>query len=242
MSRFAILAYGVFCYVMFLGIFVYAIGFIGNFIVPVSLDSAPRGTLINAVIVNLLILAVFAIQHSGMARPTFKQWWTKYIPEPIERSTYVLCSNLAMILFYWQWQPMEGVVWDIQNGVGRVALTFVFACGWATILATTFLINHFDLFGLRQVWLHFRGQSYTQLEFGAPGLYRYVRHPLYVGWLMVFWGAPTMSSAHLLFALATTGYILFAIQLEERNLVDFLPGYANYRSRVPMLVPKFPSK
>ena len=236
-KRFAVLAYGLTAYLMFLGVFVYAIGFIGNFLVPTTLDAPKQGSLTMALVVNCLLLTAFAVQHSGMARPSFKKWWTKIVPKPIERSTYVLFSNIAMILLFWLWQPMGGVVWQVENEVIRIFVYVMFACGWVTILYSTMLISHFDLFGLRQVWLYFQQKPYTQLEFRVPGLYRFVRHPLYVGWLIVFWAAPTMTIAHLMFASITTIYILVAIRLEERNLVDALPGYSEYQKQVPMLCP-----
>ncbi len=236
-KRIAVLAYGSACYVMFLGVFLYAIGFIGNFAVPTTLDAPLQGSIGMSILVNLFLLTVFAVQHSVMARPTFKSWWTKFVPEPIERSTYVLFSNVAMILLFWLWQPLGGQIWNIEIAVLRGVVYGLFGFGWLLVLYSTFLINHFDLFGLRQVWLYVRGVEYTQLKFRVPTLYRYVRHPLYVGWLIVCWATPTMTIAHLLFAAVATAYILVAIQLEERNLVDLLPGYAKYRSQVPMLVP-----
>ena len=235
--RFAIFAYGLICYLMFLGVFLYAIAFLCNLGVPNSIDSASRSPIAIAVIVNCLLLVAFAVQHSGMARPTFKRWWTTIIPEESERSTYVLASNIVMILLFWLWQPMGGVVWDIQNTVARALMYGLFAAGWALVLYSTCLLNHFDLFGMRQVWLCYRGEPYSTLEFRAPSLYQYVRHPLYVGWLTVFWAAPTMTVSHLLFAVVTSVYILVAIQLEERNLTELLPGYAAYREKVPMLIP-----
>jgi len=238
MSRFLILAYGLFSYAVFFLTFLYALGFIGNFAVPRTMDSPPIVPLGNALLVNLGLLGLFAIQHSVMARPAFKRWLTRLIPEPAERSTYVLMSSLALILLFWLWQPMGGMVWDVQHPVGRALLYGLYGFGWALVLVTTFLINHFDLFGLRQVWLHFRGRPYTPLSLRAPGPYRLVRHPLYVGWLCAFWATPSMSIAHLVFAVMTTVYILIAIRFEERDLVEALPGYAEYRERVPMLVPR----
>lgn len=238
MRRIAFFCYGIFCYIMFLGVFVYAIGFIGNFGVPKSLDSEPQGPVFSAVVVDCLLLGLFAVQHSLMARPSFKRWWTQFVPQPIERSTYVLFSNLAMIALFAFWQPLGGSVWKVENGVGQTAMIALFACGWLLVLYSTILLNHFDLFGLRQITLYLRGESYTHLPFGEPSLYRYVRHPLYVGWLSVFWFAPTMTASHLLFAVATSVYILCAIQLEERNLAELLPGYSEYKRRVPMLVPR----
>jgi protein-S-isoprenylcysteine O-methyltransferase Ste14 len=166
-----------------------------------------------------------------------KAAWTRIVPTPVERSTYVLFSSLALLLLFWKWQPMGGVVWNVENNSGRLALNALFAAGWLTVLVATFLINHFDLFGLRQVGLHLLGRPYAPLKFGTPGLYRIVRHPLYVGWLLVFWSAPVMTLAHLVFAIATTAYIFIAIQFEERDLVRFHAEYAEYRGRVPMILP-----
>jgi protein-S-isoprenylcysteine O-methyltransferase Ste14 len=189
-------------------------------------------------LINLGLLTVFALQHSVMARPAFKRMITRFIPEAAERSTYVLMSSLALILLFFCWEPMGGVVWSVQHPVGRELLYGGFAFGWFTVLVTTFLINHFDLFGLRQVWKFFRGQPCTSLKFVTPGLYKHVRHPLYVGWLFAFWCTPQMTLAHLVFAVVTTAYILVAIQLEERDLTAAHPEYAAYKSRTPMLVPR----
>jgi protein-S-isoprenylcysteine O-methyltransferase Ste14 len=236
-NRIMTFLYGVFCYVVFLASFFYAIGFIGNLGVPKSIDSGEQMSFLKALGINTALLGLFAAQHSIMARQWFKRAWSRIVPPPVERSTYVLFSSLATLLLFWKWEPMGGVVWNVENGVGRVALYSLYAAGWGIVLAATFLINHFDLFGLRQVWLHLIGRPYRQLEFRTPGLYRYVRHPLYVGWLLVFWSAPKMTIAHLVFAVATTGYILIAIQFEERDLIRFHAEYAEYRRRVPMLVP-----
>ena len=238
MRRVIAFSYGVVAYAIFFGTFLYAVGFVGNILVPKSIDSAAQGPLGTALLINVLLLGVFAVQHSVMARPTFKRWWTKYVPVPVERSTYTLLSSLALILLFWQWRPIGGVVWEVDGTVGRAALYSVFAFGWLLVLISTFLINHFDLFGLRQVWLYLRGREYTQLEFGTPWLYRHIRHPLYVGWFCAFWGTPTMTVTHLVFAIATTSYILVAIQFEERNLVEVHPEYASYRRQVPMFVPR----
>ena len=239
-KRIAAFVYGAICYVAFLGTFLYAVGFVGNLLVPKSMDSGREGPLAVALAVNLGLLGLFAVQHSVMARPQFKRAWKRVIPEPIERSTYVLASSVALILLFWQWRPMGGMVWEVEAPVGRLLLQAVCAAGWLTVLTSTFLINHFDLFGLRQVWLYLRGVPYAPIAFRTPGLYRWVRHPLYVGWLLAFWATPTMTAAHLVFALATTGYILTAIQLEERDLVDAHgDSYRRYRQRVPMLVPRF---
>jgi protein-S-isoprenylcysteine O-methyltransferase Ste14 len=242
MRRIVVFTYGVTCYLIFFSTFLYAIGFVGNFLVPKSLDSAPEMTLGQALLVNVGLLGLFALQHSIMARPAFKRWWTKFVPPPVERSTYVLFSSLALLLLFWQWQPMGGIVWQMDDTIGRGILYSLFAFGWLLVLVSTFLINHFDLFGLRQVYLYLRGREYTPLTFGTPGPYQYVRHPLYVGWLFAFWATPTMTVAHLVFALLTTAYILIAIQLEERDLLAAHEAYAEYRRHVPMLVPWFFTK
>lgn len=236
-SRIAAFLYGVVCYAAFLVTFLYAVGFIGNFGVPKSIDSGPRWPFSQALAINLALLGLFAIQHSVMARQWFKNAWTRIVPQVVERSTYVLLSSVALLLLFWKWQPMGGVIWTVDSTYGELALDFLYAAGWLIVLAATFLINHFDLFGLRQVWLNLRGQAYTSLKFRTPGLYRYVRHPLYVGWLLVFWSAPVMTSAHLFFAFATTAYILIAIQFEERDLVRMHAEYAEYRRQVPMILP-----
>jgi protein-S-isoprenylcysteine O-methyltransferase Ste14 len=239
MHRIGVFVYGVLSYVLFLATFLYAVGFVGGFGVPRSLDSTATGPLGVALAVDLLLLAAFALQHSVMARPAFKAWWTRTVPPPAERSTYVLASSLALLLLFWQWRPLGGVVWQVESAAAQVVLYALFAGGWLTVLISTFLINHFDLFGLRQVWLYLRGEPYRPLAFGTPGPYRYVRHPLYVGWLLAFWSTPTMTAAHLLFAVMTTAYILIAIQLEERDLVAAHgERYAEYRRSVPMLIPR----
>ena len=241
-GRISILLYGVVSYVVFLATFLYAIGFIGNFWVPKSIDGVHGVPLTQALLTNLALLCLFAVQHSVMARPAFKRWWNRFVPEPAERSTYVLFSSLALSALFALWEPMGGVVWDLESPSARVLVHGIYAVGWLLILVATFLINHFDLFGLRQVWLHARGVAYQPLRFGTPWLYRHVRHPLYVGWLLAFWAAPTMSAAHLVFALATTAYILVAIQFEERDLLAAHPEYAGYQREVPMLVPRLVQK
>ena len=237
-KRVAFFIYGVLCYIIFLATFLLAIGFIGGFGLPVTLDSPGTGSLATAILIDVGLLGLFAVQHSIMARRWFKERWTRIVAPPIERSTYVLLSSLALLLMFWQWRPLGGVVWSVEHPVGRAILWSLFAVGWTLVLVSTFLINHFDLFGLRQVWLAFRGRPYTSLVFRTPGPYRLVRHPLYVGWLFAFWMTPTMTFAHLLFAIMTTGYILVAIQFEERDLIHFHGGaYEQYRERVPMLIP-----
>jgi methanethiol S-methyltransferase len=237
MKRFIVFVYGLASYAVFLGVFLYAIGFIGNLWVPKSMDSPREVGLLQALLVDLGLLGLFAVQHSVMARPAFKRWWTRVIPEAAERSTYVLFSSLALIVLFYAWQPIGGVVWAVESSAATHAFHLAYAAGWALLLYCTFLIDHFDLFGLRQVWLHLRGRPYTPVPFRTPWLYRQVRHPLYVGWLMIFWATPVMTLAHLLFAIMTTGYILVAIQFEERDLIAAHPEYADYRRQVPMLVP-----
>jgi methanethiol S-methyltransferase len=232
-------AYGIVSYGVFLGAFVYAIGFIGGFLTPTRLDGVARRPLLQALAIDLGLLGVFAIQHSVMARPAFKRWWTRFVPEPVERSTYVLLSSLALVALFLWWEPIGGIVWDAPAGLARDGVIALYLLGWALLLYSTFLIDHFDLFGLKQVWRRLTGQSYRPPQFYTPGLYKLVRHPLYVGWLTIFWAVPTMTIAHLVFALATTAYILIAIQLEERDLVSaFGDTYVSYRRRTPMLVPR----
>jgi protein-S-isoprenylcysteine O-methyltransferase Ste14 len=237
-KRLSIFLYGVVSYAIFFGTFLYALGFVGNFAVPRTLDGTPTSSFTTALLVDLGLLGLFAIQHSVMARPAFKRWFTQVVPESAERSTYVLLSSLALIAMFAWWQPLGGMVWAVTDPTARGVLWGFFAFGWLLVLVATFLINHFDLFGLRQVWLQLRGRPYTHLTFGTPGPYRLVRHPLYAGWLFAFWATPTMSVSHLVFAIATTGYILIAIQFEERDLVAHLgKPYQDYRERVPMLIP-----
>jgi len=233
----AILTYGVISYLVFFASFLYAIGFIGGFGVPTTLDGPREIGLTSALLSNLGLLTLFALQHSIMARPAFKRWWTNIIHPAVERSTYVLLSSLALIAVFIWWQPLGGSIWQIENPIARTAMYTGFACGWVIVLWSTFLINHFDLFGLRQVWLAFKEQPYSELKFVMPWLYSIIRHPLYFGWLMVFWFTPEMSAAHLLFALITSAYIFIGIYLEERDLRAAHPGYAQYQSEVPMIVP-----
>ena len=241
MRRTFIMAYGMSAYALFLVSMLYAIGFIGGFVTPTKLDGLRQGSVAAALAVDMGLMALFAVQHSGMARPAFKRWWTRFVPEVAERSTYVMLSSLALMILFWFWQPIGGVVWEIEAMAGQAILYAVFAVGLLIVLLATFLINHFDLFGLRQVWLHFRGRPYTELRFATPVLYRLVRHPLYVGWLLTFWATPRMTLAHLLFASVLTAYILVAIRWEERDLTALHPEYFSYRQHVPMLIPRWPS-
>jgi methanethiol S-methyltransferase len=238
LRRTSIFIYGVVSYAVFFGTFLYAIGFVGDFLVPRTIDGAPRVGLTTALLTDLGLLLVFALQHSVMARPGFKRWLTRFVPEPAERSTYVLTSSVALIALFALWQPLGGTIWEISDPAWRGVMYGLFGFGWGLVLISTFLINHFDLFGLRQVWLQLSGKPYTQLKFGTPGPYKLIRHPLYLGWFFAFWFTPVMTATHLLFALATTGYILIAIQLEERDLVAALgDDYRHYRERVPMIIP-----
>lgn len=243
MKRSLVFAYGTVCYVIFLATFVYAVAFVGNIGIARTIDGASGVPFGQALLINSLLLGVFAVQHSVMARPAFKRWWTRFVPKPAERSTYVLFSGAALLVLFHAWQPMGGTIWEVRDQVGQGVLYGLFAFGWLLVLASTFWINHFDLFGMRQVWLYLRGREYTPLAFTTPWLYRYVRHPLYLGWLFAFWATPMMTAAHLVFAVATTTYILAAIQLEERDLVAAHgEAYAEYRKRVPMLIPGFGRK
>ena len=238
LGRVTTFVYGVLCYLIFFGTFLYAIGFIGDVMVPKSIDSGRTAPLTEALLINAALLTLFAVQHSTMARPWFKKMWTRVVPKQVERSTYVLLSSLALILLFTLWQPIGGVVWKVEQPALRAVLYGLFGLGFLLVLISTFLINHFDLFGLRQVYLYLRGKEYTQLRFGTPILYRHVRHPLYLGWLFAFWATPTMTIAHLVFALATTAYIFLAIQFEEKDLIDvYGDDYKRYKQTVPMIVP-----
>ena len=238
LHRTFLLLYGLVAYAAFLGTINYATCFVGNFLVPKTIDGVPTVPLGQALLTDAGLIGLFALQHSVMARPFFKRWFTRIIPAAAERSTYTLASSLALLVLFRFWQPVGGVVWQVDHPVGRILLHGGFAFGWLLVLATTFLINHFDLFGLRQVWLNFTGRRYTAVRFTAPGPYRLIRHPLYFGLLFAFWCTPAMTVAHLFFALMTTGYILVGIQLEERDLQAVHPEYADYKRRTPMIVPR----
>lgn len=236
-ARLFTLGYGVVSYLFFLVVFVYAIGFVANTGVPRGIDGPRDGSLAAALAIDAALLTLFALQHSVMARPAFKRAWTRVVPAAVERSTFVLFASAALALLFWQWRPLGGVVWDVTAPAARLTLTAVSLAGWLTVLVTTFLIDHFELFGLKQVWTAFRGRTGTAPAFVTPAIYRVVRHPLYLGFIVAFWAAPTMTLTHLFFAVMTTAYILVAIQFEERDLIVAHPEYAAYRRRVPMLVP-----
>ncbi|MCM3901779.1 MAG: isoprenylcysteine carboxylmethyltransferase family protein [Pyrinomonadaceae bacterium] len=237
-ARTAAFLYGLVCYLIFLVTFLYAIGFVGNLVVPKSIDSGPGVPLIEALLINTLLLSLFAIQHSVMARQWFKRAWTKIIPQPLERSTFVLLASLVLALLFWQWRPMQAVIWDVQNPTGRIVLQALFWMGWGGVLFSTYLIDHFSLFGLRQVYLYLKGLPDEPTSFKTPALYRVVRHPLYLGFVVAFWSAPRMTLGHLFFAAVCTAYIVLAIQFEERDLMEFYGDrYRKYRTQVSMLLP-----
>ena len=238
MGRVLALVYGVAAYLVFFGTILYAIGFVTGIFVPKTIDTGVAGSAGAAIVINVLLLSLFAVQHSVMARKQFKRWWTQFVPASIERSTYVLLSSLALILVFWQWRPIPAMVWEVSNPTLAAALTGLSLMGWVLVFLSTFLINHFELFGVRQVILNLMGRDGGETKFRTPLLYKMVRHPLYLGFIIAFWAAPVMTVGHLLFALVTTAYILVGIALEERDLIEhFGDEYRRYRERVSMLVP-----
>jgi protein-S-isoprenylcysteine O-methyltransferase Ste14 len=239
MKRWVFYTYGVTCHLLFFATFAYLLGFVGNVWMPKTIDSSPSGSIATAVAIDLPLIAAFGLQHSIMARPAFKRIWTRIIPQPIERSTYVLASCLVTFVLVWQWQAVDVAIWDVRHPVARSLLWGLFATGWLLVPAASLMIDHFDLFGTRQVWLCLRGRDYTELPFRTPMLYSRIRHPLYVGWATALWATPTMTLGHLLFAAALTTYMALAVRFEERDLVNYFGRrYEDYRRRVPMFVPR----
>lgn len=241
MKRSLVLLFGVLSYVVFFFTFLYQIGFVEGMVVPKAMNNGAAVSVAQAVVINLVLLSLFAIQHTIMARLVFKRWWTKIVPKPIERSVYVLLASLLLLLMNWQWGPLPKHIWHVQGSGGRMALYAVSFAGWGLVLYATFLINHFDLFGLRQVWLYFKGCEYTEVEFKETVLYSWVRHPIMLGFIIAFWATPDMTQGHLLFAAVTTAYILVGIQVEERTLLAIHgEDYQRYRERVSMIIPMPP--
>jgi methanethiol S-methyltransferase len=235
MGRMLALLYGIGSYLIFFVTFLYAIGFVGNIVVPKSIDSGPEGAFTQSLIIDVVLLGLFAVQHSVMARPGFKKAWTKIVPQVVERSTYVLLASLLLDFLFWQWQPLTAPVWEVRNAIVAPILQILFFGGWALVLVSTIFINHFDLFGLRQVFLY---DKYTYLGFRIPFIYRFLRHPIMLGFIIAFWATPKMTLGHLVFAITTTIYILIAIQLEERDLTSIHgEAYEDYRRKVSMLIP-----
>lgn len=233
--------YGVFAYLLFQVSILYGIGFVGNLFVPKGIDRGLATPIVTALLINLGLLLLFAVQHNVMARPWFKHWWTRFVPQPIERSTFVAVSSLVLMLLYWQWRPMPEAVWNLQNPLGRGALWTMYFLGWGLVFHSSFVIDHFELFGLKQVWAHLKGREHVAAPFTERSLYRWVRHPLMLGFIIAFWSAPTMSLGRLLFALVSTLWILFSIRLEERDLTRYLgEPYRHYLDRTSMIIPRPP--
>ena len=242
MGRVIALLYGVTCYAMFVATFLYSVGFVGDYpvdgLISITIDSGTPGPLVPSILINLLLLGVFGIQHTVMARPGFKSVWTKVVPKSVERSTYVLLSNLALIFLFWQWQPMPEMVWEVPGVIAYDILAGLFFAGWVFVFISSFMINHFELFGLSQVFYNMSGKEPPSVEFKISGFYKFVRHPIMLGFVIAFWATPAMSQGHLLFAVVTTIYILVALWFEERDLIDsFGAQYAEYRRRVRMIIP-----
>jgi protein-S-isoprenylcysteine O-methyltransferase Ste14 len=236
--RITAFVYGLICYLIFLGTFLYAIGFVGNVVVPKAIDTGIEVPPAQALIVDAILLSLFAVQHSVMARQWFKRAWTKIVPEPVERSTYVLLASLVLLLLFWQWQPMRTIIWDVRNPTGRTVLQGLFWIGWGQVLASTYLVDHFGLFGLKQVYNYLKQRRDEPPPFKTPALYRLVRHPLYLGFIIAFWSTPRMTLGHLFFAVMCSAYIVVAIQFEERDLLRFYgESYHKYREQVSMLFP-----
>lgn len=240
MARLLAAAYGLIAYLIFFAAFLYAVGFVGNWVIPKSIDSGNEGPLLPSLAVDLVLLGIFAIQHSLMARPFFKRWWTRFVPAPVERSTYVLFASLALVLLYWQWRPLTSPIWTATGILGDLLIALMLL-GWAMVLVSTFLISHFELFGLAQVWRNFREQPTPAPSMMTPLFYGFVRHPIYLGFIIAFWATPVMTLGHLVFAIMTTAYMLVAIQFEEHDLIEvFGERYVVYRQRVSMIVPMPP--